>query len=183
MEYDGSRFKHGYMDRGGEEVGVIMRRVRVRSRGARIVAAIAVAATATLKDRNGFGLSMMSSPPIPLAAVPMRPGSGTLSRAEMALRNQLSVVLSRKLYMNVQLAAFQTPQADSFCHSCPMTSRRESTFLRSSLVSARCGGRVGVCERDRLLGCLGLLVGEEGEGDEGSENGRDRLLWGAAEVK
>lgn len=80
-----------------EDIGEIMRRVRTRSRGARRVAAIAVAATATERDINGLGLSIMSRPPIPLAVVPIMPGSGTLRRADNALRNQLSVVLRRKL--------------------------------------------------------------------------------------
>lgn len=85
------------MVRGGEEVGVTMRRVRMRSRGASSVAAMAVAATATPRDIRGEGLSMISRPPMPLAEVPRRPGSGTLSSAESMLRVQLSVVLSRKL--------------------------------------------------------------------------------------
>lgn len=77
-------------------MGVTIRRVRMRSRGARRAAAIAVAATATPRDINGDGLSIMSSPPMPLADE-TSPGSGTLRMADMALRNQLSVVLRRKL--------------------------------------------------------------------------------------
>lgn len=77
-------------------MGVTIKRVRMRSRGARREAAMAVAATATPSDINGLGLSIMSRPPIPLAAV-IRPGSGTFRMAEIALRSQLSVVLSRKL--------------------------------------------------------------------------------------
>lgn len=84
------------MERGVEEIGVTIKRVRTRSRGARMVAAIAVAATATARDVMGLGLSIMSRPPMPLAEE-TRPGSGTLRMAEMALRNQLSVVLRRKL--------------------------------------------------------------------------------------
>lgn len=85
------------MDRGEDDIGVMIRRVRTRSRGARRVAAMAVAATATESDRSGLGLSIMSSPPMPLAVAPIMPGSGTLKMAERALRNQLSVVLRRKL--------------------------------------------------------------------------------------
>jgi hypothetical protein len=96
MEKEGRRFRQGYMDRGEEEMGVTIRRVRTMSRGARRVAAMAVAATATPSEVNGLGLSSMSSPPM-LAADPTRPGSGMLRRAEMALRNQFSVVLRRKL--------------------------------------------------------------------------------------
>jgi hypothetical protein len=95
-DHDGRRARQGYIERGCEEMGVMIRRVRMRSRGARRVAAMAVAATATPSDIKGFGLSMISSPPMPLADV-TRPGSGTLRMADMALRNQLSVVLSRKL--------------------------------------------------------------------------------------
>jgi hypothetical protein len=94
--HEGRRERQGYIERGCEEMGVMMRRVRMRSRGARMVAAMAVAATATPSDIRGFGLSIMSSPPMPLADV-TSPGSGTLRMADMALRNQLSVVLSRKL--------------------------------------------------------------------------------------
>jgi hypothetical protein len=104
------------MDRGEELMGVTMSRVRTISRGARRVAAMAVAATATPSDVNGLGLSNMSSPPM-LAADPTRPGSGMLRRADMALLNQFSVVLSRKLYMKVQFVLFHTPHAASFCHS------------------------------------------------------------------
>jgi hypothetical protein len=57
---------------------------------------MAVAATATPRDINGLGLSMMSRPPMPDAEL-TSPGSGTLSMADMALRNQLSVVFKRKL--------------------------------------------------------------------------------------
>lgn len=96
-EKEGRRLREGYIDRGEDEMGVTMSRVRTRSRGARRVAAMAVAATATERDMSGLGLSMMSRPPIPLAVVPMMPGSGTLRRADSALRSQLSVVLSRKL--------------------------------------------------------------------------------------
>jgi hypothetical protein len=95
-DHDGRRERHGYMDRGCEEMGVTISRVRMRSRGARMVAAMAVAATATASDISGLGLSIMSSPPMPLAD-DTSPGSGTLRRADIALRNQLSVVLSRKL--------------------------------------------------------------------------------------
>jgi hypothetical protein len=97
MEIEGKSARQGYIERGCEEMGVTMRRVRMRSRGARMVAAMAVAATATPSDMSGLGLSIMSSPPIPLDAVPRSPGSGTLRIADIALRNQLSVVLSRKL--------------------------------------------------------------------------------------
>lgn len=97
IEKEGRRLRHGYIDRGGAEMGVTMSRVRMRSRGARMVAAMAVAATATPRDMSGLGLSMMSSPPIPLAAPPTSPGSGTFSMADKALLNQLSVVLRRKL--------------------------------------------------------------------------------------
>lgn len=96
-EKEGSRESEGYIVRGGAEVEVTMRRVRIRSRGARRVAAIAVAATATPKDMSGDGLSIISRPPMPLAPDPMSPGSGTLSKAESILRVQLSVVLRRKL--------------------------------------------------------------------------------------
>ena len=116
-DIEGRSERQGYMERGAEEMGVTIRRVRMRSRGARIMAAIAVAATATPRDMRGEGLSIMSRPPIPLAVAPTVPGSGMLRRAEMALRNQLSVVLRRKLYINVQLVPFHTPHADSFCHS------------------------------------------------------------------
>jgi hypothetical protein len=96
MEKEGRRLRQGYIDRGEEEMGVTIRRVRTMSRGARRVAAMAVAATATPREINGLGLSNMSSPPM-LAADPTRPGSGMLRRAEMALLNQFSVVLRRKL--------------------------------------------------------------------------------------
>lgn len=97
IEKEGRRARQGYIERGGEEMGVTMRRVRTMSSGARMVAAMAVAATATPSDMSGLGLSRMSKPPIPVTAFPIRPGSGTLSRADIALRNQLSVVLRRKL--------------------------------------------------------------------------------------
>lgn len=95
-ENEGSSERHGYIERGCEEMGETMRRVRIMSRGASRVAAMAVAATATPRDVSGLGLSSMSRPPMPLAA-PSRPGSGTLRTAEMRLRNQPSVVLRRKL--------------------------------------------------------------------------------------
>jgi hypothetical protein len=94
--HDGRRERHGYIDRGGEEMGVTIRRVRTISRGASKAAAIAVAAMATPRDINGLGLSIISRPPIPLAEL-TRLGSGTLRTADMALRNQLSVVFKRKL--------------------------------------------------------------------------------------
>jgi hypothetical protein len=97
MEREGRRERHGYIDRGEEEMGVMIRRVRTRSRGARRVAAMAVAATATPSDVNGFGLSSTSRPPIPLPAAPTSPGSGMFSNAEIRLLNQPSVVFSRKL--------------------------------------------------------------------------------------
>jgi hypothetical protein len=62
--------------------------------------------------------------------------------------------------MNDTFVAFQTPQADSFCQSWAMTSRRESGRLRSSLRIADGGARVGVSERDRLRGCLEDLRGD-----------------------
>ena len=150
MEKVGRREREGYMVRGGAEVGVTMRRVRMRSSGARSVAAMAVAATATPSDMRGEGLSIISRPPMPLAEVPRRPGSGTLSRAESMLRVQLSVVLSRKLYTNVTFVPFHTPHADSFCQSWAMTSSRESAFLSSSFRSAGGGADVGVLSRERL---------------------------------
>lgn len=52
--------------------------------------------------------------------------------------------------MKVQLVLFHTPHADSFCHSCAITSRSESGRLRSSFRTADGGGRVGVRDRDRL---------------------------------
>lgn len=52
--------------------------------------------------------------------------------------------------MKVQFVPFQTPHADSFCHSCPMTSNSASGRFKSSLRTAVGGGRVGVEERDRL---------------------------------
>lgn len=97
MENEGSRARLGYIERGEEEMGVTMRRVRIMSSGARRMAAIAVAATATPRDVSGLGLSTMSSPPIPVADVPRRPGSGTLRTAEIRLLNHPSVVFSRKL--------------------------------------------------------------------------------------
>lgn len=97
MEKEGRRARQGYIERGGEEMGVTMSRVRIISRGARIVAAMAVAATATPRDMSGLGLSIISKPPMPVTALPIRPGSGTLRRADIALRSQLSVVLRRKL--------------------------------------------------------------------------------------
>jgi len=84
------------MERGWEEMGLRMRRVRIRSSGARRVAAMAVAATATANEVRGLGLSRMSRPPTAVGE-PSRLGSGTLSTAAMRLRNQASVVLSRKL--------------------------------------------------------------------------------------
>lgn len=95
-DHVGRRERQGYMERGCEEMGVTINRVRMRSMGARMMAAMAVAATATPSDISGLGLSIMSSPPIPLAEE-TRPGSGTLRMADIALRNQLSVVLRRKL--------------------------------------------------------------------------------------
>lgn len=97
IENEGSRDRQGYMERGWEEMGVTIRRVRTRSMGARIVAAMAVAATAIASDVRGEGESIMSRPPMPLPVVPIRPGSGTFKTAQIALRNQLSVVLRRKL--------------------------------------------------------------------------------------
>lgn len=155
----GRREREGYMVRGGADVGVTMRRVRMRSKGASRDAAMAVAATATLKDISGDGLSMMSRPPIPLALVPMRPGSGTLRSAESMLRVQLSVVFNKKLYMKVTFVPFHTPHADSFCHSCAITSRRESAFLSSSFRGGACGARVGVISRDRLFAGRLLFCG------------------------
>lgn len=95
MEKEGSRESEGQMVRGGAEVGVTTSRVLIKSRGARVKAAIAEAATATAREKNGFGLSIMSSPPRPPADIPI--GSGTLRRAESMLLVQLSVVLRRKL--------------------------------------------------------------------------------------
>jgi hypothetical protein len=97
MENEGRRRAQGYIERGAADIGVTIRRVRIKSMGARMVAAIAVAATATPRDMSGLGLSIISSPPMPVPAVPSNPGSGTLSNAESMLRNQLSVVLRRKL--------------------------------------------------------------------------------------
>lgn len=88
--------RQGYIERGWDVMGDMMRRVRIKSKGAKSMAAIAVAATATPRDVMGLGLSSMSRPPIPLAE-PRRLGSGTLRTAEMRLRNQPSVVLRRKL--------------------------------------------------------------------------------------
>jgi hypothetical protein len=62
--------------------------------------------------------------------------------------------------MKVTFVAFQTPQADSFCQSCAMTSRSESGRLRSSLRGVGGGARVGVSERERLRGCLEDLRGD-----------------------
>jgi len=62
--------------------------------------------------------------------------------------------------MKVQFVAFHTPHADSFCHSCAMTSRSESARLRSSLRRAGGGGRVGVRERDWLSACLWRFRGD-----------------------
>jgi hypothetical protein len=91
---EGNNARQGYILLGEALIGVTISLVRTISSGARSIAAIAVAATATPKLVNGLGLSRISSPPIPL---PVRPGSGMLSKAEIALRNQPSVVLSRKL--------------------------------------------------------------------------------------
>jgi hypothetical protein len=96
-DIEGSRDSEGNIVLGAAEVGVTIRRVRMRSSGASDMAATAAAATATAKDMSGLGLSIMSRPPMPLADVPMSPGSGTLSNAESMLRVQLSVVRSRKL--------------------------------------------------------------------------------------
>jgi len=81
------------------------------------------------------------------------------------------------------LVPFQTPQADSFCHSWAITSNRESAFLSSRLRSAAGGACVGVAELERFgrrrvverefpLGVLGVL------GERDSSIGR-----GAVEVK
>lgn len=96
-EKEGRRDRQGYIDRGEEEMGVMIRRVRTMSRGARRVAAMAVAATATPREVSGLGLSRMSNPPMPLPAEPTRPGSGMFNRADIRLLNHPSVVLSRKL--------------------------------------------------------------------------------------
>ena len=96
-ENEGRRERQGYIDRGEEEIGVMMRRVRTISRGARRVAAMAVAATATPREVRGLGLSRISSPPIPLPAEPTSPGSGMFSKADIRLLIQPSVVLRRKL--------------------------------------------------------------------------------------
>lgn len=135
-DIEGRRDREGRMVRGGAEVGVTIRRVRMRSRGARDIAATAAAATATAKDSSGEGESIMSRPPMPDAEVPMRPESGMLRSAESMLRVHDSVVRRRKLYTNVTFVPFQTPQADSFCHNCPMTSSRASGFRSSSLRGA-----------------------------------------------
>lgn len=164
MERDGRREREGYIVRGGADVGVTMSRVRMRSRGARARAAIAVAATATERDIRGLGLSMISRPPMPLTAVPINPGSGTLRSAERRLRVQLSVVFSRKLYTKVTLVPFQTPHADSFCHNCEMTSSRASDLRSSSLRGARGGAWVGVEELERLGACRGRLPGDRDAG-------------------
>lgn len=181
MEKEGRSESDGYIVRGGAEVGVTMRRVRIRSRGARTVAAIAVAAIATARDMNGDGLSIMSRPPIPLAVVLMRPGSGTLRSAESRPRVQLSVVLSRKLYMKVTFVPFQTPHADSFCHSCAITSSKASGLLSSSFRGASGGACVGVESLDRLGPCLLLLSGLRDDSPPG-EKGCSCLL-GAVLVK
>jgi len=70
--------------------------------------------------------------------------------------------------MKDTLVPFQTPQADSFCQSWAMTSRRESGRLRSSLRCWAGGGRVGVSERERLRRLRERLFGErdcEAEGE------------------
>ena len=96
-DIEGRRDREGRMVRGGAEVGVTIRRVRMRSRGARDIAATAAAATATAKDSSGEGESIMSRPPMPDAEVPMRPESGMLRSAESMLRVHDSVVRRRKL--------------------------------------------------------------------------------------
>jgi hypothetical protein len=113
--------------------------------------AIPAAVTATVKLANGFGLSTTSRPPIPEPAMP--PGSGTLRSAERRLRVQLSMVLRRKLYTKVALVPFHSPHALSLCHSCPITSNRESDFRSSSLYDVLFEPGVGVDESD-LLGAL-----------------------------
>ena len=86
--------------------------------------------------------------------------------------------------MKVQFVAFNTPHADSFCHSCAITSRSESGRLRSSLRMADGGGRVGVRDRDRLSRRLWRLRGDldcstEGEYGEGEVG----FIRGAVDVK
>lgn len=85
--------------------------------------------------------------------------------------------------MNVQFVAFQTPHADSFCHSCDITSRSESGRLSSSLRTAGRGGRVGVEDRDRLrTSCRERFPGDC-DCDSECEYGRGWLARGAVEVK
>lgn len=174
-DIEGSNVRDGHIVLGGAEVGVMINLVRIRSSGASASAAMAVAETATASDNNGLGLSIISSPPIPLAAVPMRPGSGIFKTADSRLRVHDSVALSRKLYTKVTFVPFHTPHIDSFCQSCDMTSSSESAFLNSSLRCAM-GGRVGVEDCDRCGARLPLRsddlepcsVGEYGSGMRGA---------------
>jgi len=74
--------------------------------------------------------------------------------------------------MKVLLVAFQTPQADSFCHSWPMTSSRASGRFSSRRRGAGGAGaeRVGVAERERLVTGRWRRGGEragEGPGEYG----------------
>lgn len=62
--------------------------------------------------------------------------------------------------MKVTFVPFQTPHADSFCHSWAMTSSNESERLRSSLRCWRGGARVGVSERERLRRLRERLFGD-----------------------
>jgi hypothetical protein len=62
--------------------------------------------------------------------------------------------------MKVQFVPFHTPQADSFCHNCPITSSRASARFSSSFSADDGGGWVGVREGDRLSSRLWRLRGD-----------------------
>jgi hypothetical protein len=89
--------------------------------------------------------------------------------------------------MKVQFVLFHTPHADSFCHSCAITSRSESGRLRSSLRMADGGGRVGVRDRDRLSMRRWRLRGdldcETADCETAGEYGDVGFMRGAVDVK
>jgi hypothetical protein len=89
--------------------------------------------------------------------------------------------------MKVQLVLFHTPHADSFCHSCAITSSNESGRLSSSLRMADGGGRVGVRDRDGLSLCLwrrrGDLDSETPDRETEGEYGDVGFMRGAVDVK
>lgn len=105
--------------------------VRMVSNGDNNTPASPADMTAMARLAKGCELSATLAPPTPKRV--NSPGSEMLNIAASKLLVQLSMVLRRTECRNDAFDPFHTPHAPSFCHSCEMTSRRESGRRSSSL--------------------------------------------------